>query len=573
MTQTRLVPSVVVLVLASVALAGVAPAAGAAQESASFGENDVTVTRGGTVTVSVSHSAAANLTIGGDEEGFEVVVPLGGSGTDTVELDTYRTTSANPDDFLSVNGATLESSPLDEALEPGQYTMRVTIDGVTEAVGNIQVEPRAEATASAGVLPGSVDLGEAGAGDVFDRVTRRSEVAVGDYAALVVDANGTGLAGAFGDSPTTSSLAEEGFDFRVRELDPEPNTVAESYGGGDLTVLAQLDDRDRFAVLFDTGGVELGDRSNHTYGVRVTVDGETNPLFETDETLASGRVTLADPAVELDADPGFTLAPWDGAELRVNGTTNLAPTTTLDVRALQETSRRAEFWKDVVEVSANGTFAATFDFASAVRPGSFPLWVQGYRAVSERTVRLTAANASLLFPSQAVADGSVTVERLALSEGGFVRLTANGSTVGATGYLAAGTTGSVTVPLNESLDGPTNVTATAVVDADGDETLDADDPVYGASGEPVADTAVVRPAAEPTNDTSANATTTRRTTAAPATTDPPEATTIRVHDPEPLAPAASSGGGSDGFVPLSPVATFAAVGAAALLAARRSDRR
>jgi len=68
----------------------------ATDESASFGEGYVTVERGETATITVSHSAPGNLTIGSENDGFEVVVPLGGSGKKIVEFDTYRTTGSNP---------------------------------------------------------------------------------------------------------------------------------------------------------------------------------------------------------------------------------------------------------------------------------------------------------------------------------------------------------------------------------------------------------------------------------------------------------------------------------------------
>lgn len=572
MNQSGSALAVVAFVLVSALGAGVTPVA-AAQEEASFGDSYVEVTRGETVSITVSHSAPANLTIGSDDEGFEVVVPLGGSGTDTVEFDTYRSTSANPDDFLSVNGATMQTPPIDEAIEPGQYTLRVTVDGVTEAVGNLEVTPRGETTGEPGVLPGSVDLADASAGDLWSRITTRGRVAVGDYAVVVV--NESGLGSAFGDSPTVSSLAAEGVEMRVDELDPEPNTEAETYAGGDLRVVSRVADGDRFAVVWDTSGVELGDRSNHTYEFSVWLN-ESNPLVAERETLVRERVRLSEPAVGLDADPGFTLAPWDGDEMRVNGTTNLAPTTTLDVRALQD-APVDYLWKRVVTVGADGTFSASFDFSRATRPGSFPLWVLDHREETRNVVRLPAANASLLFPAQTVRDGAVTLEDVNLSAGGFVRLTANGSVVGVTDELPAGTRGSLAVALNESLDGPTNVTATAYVDADGDGRLDDDDPVYGSWDTPVRDTAVVRPAADADDETAngtATATRTTRTTPAATTSAEPTASTIRVRDAEPLAPVASNDGGSTGgFVPLSPVLTLAALAAAALLAVRRGPDR
>lgn len=131
--MSRPVIVVLVLVLALAPVVG-GVAAASTPESASFGERTVTVTRGDTAEITVSHSAPANLTIGSQDKGFEVVVPLGGTGTDTVTLNTFNSTGPAAS-FISVNGATLQTPELDHSLAAGTYTMSVTIDGTTEALG------------------------------------------------------------------------------------------------------------------------------------------------------------------------------------------------------------------------------------------------------------------------------------------------------------------------------------------------------------------------------------------------------------------------------------------------------
>jgi hypothetical protein len=367
---------------------------------------------------------------------------------------------------------------------------------------------------------------------------------------------------------TVDGLAEEGFEVRVGELDPEPNTDAETYTGSELRVAAQFGEgTGKFALLWDTSRVELGVGSNHTYGFELRVDASDNALFSEDRTLAAEQVTIVEPSFTLDAEPGYTLAPWDGDEIQISGRTNLLPGTTLNVRALQEPPE-PRLWQNNVEVAQNGTFGTTLNFPDADRPTEFPLWVRNYEDQSSHIVRLTAANASLLFPSQTVANGSVTVERVTLSRGGFLRLTANDTTVGTAGPLPQTTNGSVDVALNGSLDGPTNVTATAIADANGNGVLDDTDPNYGNESSPVADTAVISPAVTATTtEPPENNTTTVATTA--ATTQPE----LRVNDEEPLAPVANNNGSSGGFVPLSPATTLLAVVAGLLLAARRGPDR
>lgn len=557
----RFVPvALAALVVASTLVAGVASPAAATQESASFHAEDgvVSVTRGDTASITVSHSARATLTIGSQSAGFEVRIPLGGSGTKTVEFDTSATTASSPDAFLSVGGATLETRPLDGAIDPGQYTMRITIDGVEQAYANLYVRERGDTTGTPAVAPGDVALDDAKPGEVYDRVTRQDVVAHGDYAVFAV--NESGLSYAFGESPTPTSLADAGLDASVVELDPAPNTAADEYDGDDLHVVSQVAAEDRFLVLWDTSQTDLQAGSNHTYEFRLTMDGGDSALVSEDRRLVTNRVQVVEPRVDVRADPGFTLLPWQGTTVQVTGTTNLAPTTELDVRALQQ-SPRAYLWKHVESVTANGTFAATFDFASAARPNAFPLWVRGYRDVSERTVELATGEASLAFADQRVDGGAVTVRNVSLSHAGFVRVAANGTTLGASAHLDAGEYESVAVPLNGTIDSGTNATAVAVADANRNGTLDDGDVPYQVNGTVVSDGAFLVPARDETATTDAQPT----TDTGPATTT---ATTLRAQEGDPITPV-QAGGGSSGFVPLSPLAVVVALAAAALLGWRQ----
>ncbi len=567
MAHTRFAPLVAALVLVAAGFAGIAPAAADTQASASVG--DYTVTRGGTVDINVGHSGPANLTISGG--GFEVLVGLGGSGSDTVTFNTYRSDGETGGEFISGGAADLQGPPLDEAIQPGEYVLEVTIDGETEAYGTLTVLPNGELTSETGALRGG--FFEDGGGNALGTVQTHAEigrgndnVVLGDYAAFVVDENESGYGAPFDGDASVQALASEGFEMRIEELDPEPNTEAETYTTGDLRVAAQFGGGSgQLAVLWDTSSVDIGTGSNHTYEFELAVDETQNPLFSENQTLLTERVTLVEPSVSIRADPGYTLAPWDGDQLQISGESNLLPGTTLNVRALHEDGDPPRLWQSDVQVSGEGTFGTTFDFANADRPAEFPLWVQNYEDETRRTVRLTAAEASILFPSQVARNDTVTVERVTLSRGGFLRLTANNETVGTSESLSQMTNGSVDIPLNASLSGPTNVTATAIVDANGNGELDADDPTYEASGSPVAETAVVEPetSSEPTNTTTATQTT------APTATE----VTLHVDEEEPLAPVANSNNSSGGFVPLSPVTTVVAVVAALLLAARRGPDR
>lgn len=548
-------------------------------ESASFGDDGyVTVVRGDDVDISVSHSTKANLTIGSQDDGFEVRVPLSGSGEDTVTLQTYNTSAGDPDEFVSIRGAELVSAPIDEALEAGRYRLSVTIGGVEQAAGTLDVQPRGESTGVAGVAPDDINFEEAGsngatgASAVLDRVSERGTVAQDDYAAVVVNESGLewALPAASTDAFAGSAFDSGAIEAEVVELDPEPNTVPEAYsGGGELHVVSDVGEADEFAVLWDAD-VTPHRNSNNTYQFRLTLTASSE-LVEEDTELVRERLRVVRPSVELTANPGFTLAPWDDRQLRVNGQTNLAPTTRLDVRALQETPQ-AKLWRNVVEVGADGSFGTDFSFSGAAVPNDFPLWVLNYRDESKELVELTESSASLSFADQQVDQGAVTVGNVSLSHGGFVELVAAGnnssSTLGVSRQLSAGDHGDLSVPLVDRLDNETVLTARAVADANRNETLDGGDVAYRADGAVVEANATVRPEPEPANDTTTAPVTTQPAseTAAPPTTQ----RSLDTAESDPLTPNRAGGGGSSGgIVPLSPLLLGLALVAAAALAGRQ----
>jgi len=575
--------AVALLVVAAGVAATPLAAADPSDESASFGgDGYVTVVRGEDVDISVSHSTDANLTIGGEGNGFEVSVPLGGSGSRTITLDTYNTSSDDPADFLSADNAELVSEPIDEALVPGEYDLTVTMNDTVMAAGTLEILPREETTSEVGIAPGSFDFEEAGVGGSLDRISEGDTVARGDRAAVV--ANVSGLSWALPASSANATL-DDSIDVSVVELDPEPNTVAEEYTtGASLHNVSNVGDAGEFAVFWDADVTPHGN-SNNTYEFRVTLTADSE-IVEEDEVLVRERVRVVEPFVELSASPSFTLAPWDDRQLRVTGETNRAPGTTFDVRAFQSEPR--EVVRNVVEVGSDGTFGADFAFPRAAVPSEFPLWVQNYRDQTEHTVELTAANASLSFADQQVDQGAVTVGNVSLSHGGFVAVTKNDTengttttTVGVSPQLDAGDHGTVSVPLADRLENETALTATAMADANRNGTLDAEaDVAYSVGGAVVEANATVQPEPDPAGDnatstatTPSNGTTT--TASSPNGTAPPATTTQRsleTGESAPLTPnrsGGSGGGSSSGTVPLSPALVAVAVAAAAALAGRQ----
>ncbi|MCD2200496.1 hypothetical protein LPA44_11390 [Halobacterium sp. KA-4] len=552
----------------------------------------------------MSHSAEATLTIGKASRGFEVEVPLGGSGTTTVEFNTYRTTSSNPNAFISVDGATLtapSSGSLDTALSPGQYTLTVTVGGDVKDVGELEVLPRYQTTSKMARLPSTLaveDEQEVATPTVYDYLTTGNDVVQGEYAALMVQ--NSGLGGAISGDSTPTSLSNEGIYLRVKELSPEPNTETNVATVEDVMIREQMRVKggsnvapngrhNRFLAIWDTSDLDMSGFRKYTYEVQIVLDGDENPLVASNETVASQRINLKQPMIQMQAEPGFTLPPWNDSTITVAGQTNFAPRTDLSVAALQE-SPHPHLWEQTVSADDDGSFSVTFEFPrihqasessgtpppgdypaaprssefpgdhrdgefpGAHRPGELPLWVQGYKNWTDYSIQLPQTNAALQFPDQTATNDTVTVTDITLPADSILQLTANGTTIGTSRHLPSGVYDSVNVSLDTAIDQPTEVRAIAIKDANGNETLDGNDTVYTASGSPVDDTALIQPPTEPNTTT----------TAPPPTTTAP---TLPVQESDPLPPVENDA--SPGFAPLSPITTLLAAAIAALIAATR----
>jgi len=78
-------------------VAAIGPAA-AAQPSGSLSQSEYHVIRGESVSIGFSHTDAATLVVGGSGVGYQLNVSVGGSGSSTVTIHTYNSTSRNPAD-------------------------------------------------------------------------------------------------------------------------------------------------------------------------------------------------------------------------------------------------------------------------------------------------------------------------------------------------------------------------------------------------------------------------------------------------------------------------------------------
>lgn len=470
--MTRNQPSrlLAVLVTCSVLAAGIPVVAASNIGNATFEENTVTVTRGDTVKIPVKFDDTATVWIGSEQTGFLLEVVLSGSGKRTIEIDTYATTGS-PSSFVSgASSVTLHTPPLQRPLVPATYMMNVTVDGVEQDIGSLTVEPREEMSAETRVAPQSLlDDGTPSIDAAMKASVLGDTVAVGDVAVIPIEESG--LENALNTDDLDGDAGANGVRIQFSELDPEPNTDPETLvltEDPGLSIVPDLEN-DRFMVLWDTSTRTLQPYSNHSWQLDVVLT-ETNGLVEADTTVASTRVQLAEPTVSVDGDDHVTFYPWDDATIVMAGEANLAPGTTLNVRA--KSIDPPMLVKDDVTVARDGGWKTALDLSDVGPLQSVPVWVLGYEDQTERTVVRYAEEASFAFHDQVSNGKALTVDSVHLGAGGFVELRADGSRIGVSETLPPGTHDDVVVRLDEPLTESGEVTAVARLDRDLDGAFD-----------------------------------------------------------------------------------------------------
>ena len=546
--------------------------------SASVPEN-VTVTRGDEVAIAVSHSDPANLTIGSEDNGFHVSVELGGSGTTEVVLDTRQTTAADPNEFVEGGSPTLHSGPLDEPMKPAEYTLRVEIDGVERALGALIVEPRGEYAMEGSRAPGAFDPsesvgggedGDADVGPLEGAMSPGTTVARGDYAVVRIEESG--LETAVNTSDLTGSDAANGLKLNFTQTDPGPNTQPREYVATDtanVTVLPNLAE-DEIYVVWNTTGVELENiDARNRYRASFSLTDESG-FADEETTLATTTFDLRRQSVSLSPVADTTHYPWDNDTFAVEGETNRAPGTELEVRVRSSDPGPFLLIQDAT-VGDDGTFTAGFDFEDVDRRTNATLWVRDHFAQTRQDLRLVAPNPNVQFQNQTADGTTVEVTYAELPEGGFVRLVdESGEVVGRSDYLEPGRHNTMAAELGTPLFETQRLRAELVRAAD-DRSYNPGAPAYTVGDVVVGDTAVVDFPPEPTETPAATDTATANdtatATATPANTSTATATAYPVSTRTPLSPS----GATQSSLPLSPGVAIAALLAAAALFARRGE--
>ncbi|MFD1597547.1 DUF7282 domain-containing protein [Halobellus rarus] len=533
---------------------------------ASISGGDITVTRGDEVTITVSHSDPATLTIGGEDYGFNVTVDLGGSGTSEVVLDTRRTTAADAGEFIEGGSATLHSKPLDEPMKPARYPLSVDIDGVERDVTILNVEARAEMSGESYRAPSSFEptehLGEGEDGDAAvdplqevmiagTNVTRR------DYA--VAKFEESGLETALNPDNLTGTSASNGLKISVKQERGHPNENALEYVATEssrVTVLPNFAD-DEIYVVWNTRGLEVASRPDRNrYHATITLTAKSG-FVEEETTLATTEFDLRASTMSLSPVNDSVHYPWDNETFAVEGRTNRVPGTPLEVR-LRGYEANSFLELGNATVDSNGSFESSLNVSSVPRGTNATLWVYNHSSQTSQRIYLVAPDPEVTIADQTANGTTVTIERAEIPEGGFVYLEdADGESIGRSDYLEPGeytnVTAELSTPLFESQ--PVRVEMRRAGE-DQSYDPDADPYVYSGNDSVVNDTADVAFPQAPTETASPTAT----------ATPTPTATPYPVVTRTALAPS----GASESSLPLSPaVAIVALLGVGAFLARRR----
>lgn len=546
--------------------------------SGSLTQTAYAVTRGDSVEITFSHSGPATLTIGGEDTGYKLAVNVSGSGTSTVTIHTYNSTSGNPDDYVEGGTPTLvyPTGGLEKSLVPSVYLLNLTVQGQTEDLGRLVIQERPRATMQPLVAPASLDVNEGSFSDVQGASTPGSTVAKGDYA--VIEVNATGLGAAIDKDDLDGSSTANGIEVYVEDLESPPNSDGDSFMASAKGTVTPFwdEDSDTLLLAWDTRDVDLIGGSR-TYNVTFRIVAENNNLLLEDSLEANTTVTVVKQRLNMAVDEGqLTVYPWESDVVTVAGSTTFAPGTTFEVRARAFEPR--PFLKKVeTTVSDNRTFSAELDFEGEARGIEFPVWVHGHRDLGEYSIHLRDSNATFDFANQTAPNGSTAwVHNVSLSVGGHLVIEdLNGTVRGVAGPIGESPVKAQNVTLDPSLNRSAYLTATAYMDWNQNGSFEAEtDRVYATNGTNATQRAVVfvpetgepRSPSSINNSTPTGNTTTVNTTTGNTTTmmNTSTATTLSVQAQDPLTPGESAGNAS-----LSLALPVVSLLAAALLLRRR----
>jgi len=507
----------------------------------------------------------------------------------------------------------------EDTLEAGSYSINVSAGSTTsddlgeddsfdaDSVGTLRLSESSVESMQSWTAPSDADISDDDV-DVYDRIgvnlTQSDNIAAEDVVVHQIQASGiegaieheledegaSSTSAAFGQAVDTTpdriddDTKDSGLQLYVNRTDvganADPDPVDFSDSGDALTVVEDADNNTYFVAL-DTSDVEfesedtISDEEDTRINANFTI--EDGPLSDDKDSVNTDyRTSERDASLNLDNDGFVTVSAAAGQE--VSGDTNIAPGTELEVEMESESEANPFVVRPEATVGPNGTYTATSDFSDYSAGTNFTvqtLDVGGDDLGDEEDGRIVEGATASVSISDQDSDGSeVTVDSAQLSEGGFVVIhdssllegEVEGSVIGSSDYLEAGSHDDITVTLDEPME--ENFTAIAMPHQDTNDNEaydfpDADGP-YTQNGSAVTASANVTVSAEEPTETEQPDTETE--TEAPDTeTEAPDTETEAPATDTEVETTAADGPGFTAAIAL------IALVAAALLAVRRNN--
>ncbi|WP_205254117.1 MULTISPECIES: BGTF surface domain-containing protein [Halostella] len=242
---------------------------------------------------------------------------------------------------------------LPSPLDPTAYPLEAYVEGELTAYGALLLQPRETVDATPGVAP---DGSSPSSSDDFpDHVTRREEVATGDWAVVEVEASGL-----YATLDDISAFDDESLGYELNIVRTDVPNRRDTIPLEEVSVVTDAEN-DRFFVVADTDSLQIG----AVYETMFTIT-DANPYVPDGESESvSTSFTVVERSVSFDIDGDALTVPPSETEL--TGTASVAPGTplTVMVASTQEIHLREAVQTTVEE---DGTWAATVDFSRYV-PG------------------------------------------------------------------------------------------------------------------------------------------------------------------------------------------------------------
>ncbi|RLM90605.1 BGTF surface domain-containing protein [Haloarcula sp. Atlit-7R] len=513
------------------------------------------------ITVQMSNTEDAVINVGSQEDDNYYIqgqlTDEDGDGEVTVQFNSYTAGTHGTNTVLSVpgdddlddveEGGSFNRGTLsDDALEAGSYSINVTAGtspDVTspDAVGTLRLNENSVESINTWAAPSDAEIDDDDV-DIYDRIgvnlTESDDLAAEDVVVHEIQASGiegaleyeqedgsaSDATEAFIDATDTTpdrinsaDTTDSGLRLYVNRTDVGANAEEQpidfSNSSGAVTVVDDPDNNTYFVavdtsdVTFENGKTIVGEedtRLNATFSVR------EGPLTD-DRNSDSAIYTTSERDATLNLDDSGVVTVSAAAGQEVTGTTNVAPGSELEVEMESESEANPFVLRPETDVAPDGTYTATADFSEYSAGTNFTvqtLDVDGDSDFSdEEDGRIVEADTATVSISDQESDGSeVVVDSAQLSEGGFIVIhdstlldgEVEGSVVGNSEYLEAGSHEDITITLDEPMDEDFTAIAMPHLDTNGNEAYDfpgADGP-YTANGSAVTDSANVTVSAE-----------------------------------------------------------------------------